>query len=50
VNQHPPAHHPPDTHYDSVVDEPSTEINYKNKIKIVIIIKINKYIEGKKRN
>jgi hypothetical protein len=23
VNQHPPAHHPLDTHYDSVADEPS---------------------------
>jgi hypothetical protein len=22
VNKHPPAHHPLDTHYDSVVDEP----------------------------
>jgi hypothetical protein len=22
VNQHPPLHHPLDTHYDSVVDEP----------------------------
>ncbi len=22
VNQHPPAHHPLDAHYDSVVDEP----------------------------
>jgi hypothetical protein len=22
VNQHPPAHHPPDAHYHSVVDEP----------------------------
>jgi hypothetical protein len=26
VNQHQPAHHPPDACYDSVVDEPSTEL------------------------
>jgi hypothetical protein len=26
VNQHPPAHHPVDAHYYSVVDEPQTEL------------------------